>query len=122
VKFELVHDANVLLAETPIWDKRNGCLYWTSMFEGEIFEYNPASKTERKWSIGKRIGSAVPAEDPGVLFAALSDGMYRMDKASGVLSLIVSPEAGNEKNSYNDTRIDSTGRSLIAGLPDHFKK
>jgi sugar lactone lactonase YvrE len=120
MQFELAHDANVCLAETPIWDRRNNCLYWTDMFEGEIFEYHPASGAERKWSTGKRIGSAVPSEDPGVLFAALEDGMYRLDKESGVLSLIACPEPGNEKNCYNDTRIDSEGRIYTSSLAKSY--
>ncbi|MDR0453099.1 MAG: SMP-30/gluconolactonase/LRE family protein [Treponema sp.] len=120
MKFELVHDANVCLAETPIWDKRNNCLYWTDMFEGEIFEYNPASGAERKWSAGKLIGSAVPSENPGELFAALADGMYRLDKATGALSLIACPEPGNAKNRYNDTRIDSEGRIYTSSVANTY--
>jgi sugar lactone lactonase YvrE len=120
MEFELVHDANVYLAETPIWDKRNNCLYWTDMFEGEIFEYNPASGAERKWSTGKLIGSAVPSENPGELFAALADGMYRLDKETGALSLIACPEPGNAKNRYNDTRIDSEGRIYTSSVANTY--
>ncbi|MDR1252639.1 MAG: SMP-30/gluconolactonase/LRE family protein [Treponema sp.] len=120
MEFELVHDANVYLAETPIWDKRNSCLYWTDMFKGEIFEYNPASGEERKWSTGKLIGSAVPSENPGELFAALADGMYRLDKETGVLSLIACPEPGNTKNRYNDTRIDSEGRIYTSSVANTY--
>jgi sugar lactone lactonase YvrE len=117
VKFELVHDANVCLAETPIWDVRNKRLYWTDMFEGEIFEYDPATGNERKWTTGGRIiGSAVPAENPGELFTALEDGMYRLDKATGTLSLIADPDQGNTKNQYNDSRIDSEGRIYTSSL------
>ena len=116
MKFELVHDANVLLAETPIWDKRNKCLYWTDMFKGDIYEYNPVSKAERKWSTGKIIASAVPSENPLELFVALEDGMYRMDKETGALTLILSPEPGNDKNFHNDTRIDSEGRIYTSSV------
>ena len=120
MKFELAHDANVLLAETPIWDKRNKCLYWTDMFKGDIYEYNPVSKAERKWSTGKTIASAVPSENPLLLFVALEDGMYCMDKETGALTLIVSPEPGNEKNFHNDTRIDSEGRIYTSSVAKSY--
>ena len=116
MKFELVHDANVLLAETPIWDKRNKCLYWTDMLKGDIFEYDPVSGSEQTWPTGRIIGSAVPSENPGELFAALADGMYRLDKKTKNLSLIVSPEPGNTANFHNDTRIDSEGRIFTSTL------
>jgi sugar lactone lactonase YvrE len=90
------------------------------MFEGEIFEYNPASGAERKWSTGKLIGSAVPSENPGELFTALADGMYRLDKATGALSLIACPEPGNAKNRYNDTRIDSEGRIYTSSVANTY--
>ena len=32
MKFDLVIDANRELTETPIWDNRNGKLYWTDLF------------------------------------------------------------------------------------------
>jgi len=120
MKFELVHDANVFLAETPIWDRRNKCLYWTDMFKGDIYEYNPAAGLERKWSTGRVIGSAVPSENPDILFTALEDGMYRMDKASGALSPIVSPEPGNTKNFHNDSRIDSEGRIFTSTVAHSY--
>jgi sugar lactone lactonase YvrE len=117
MKFELVHDANVELAETPVWDKRNKKLYWTDLFKGEIFEYDPDTGAERKWSPGKDgIGSAIPSDDPDELFAALEDGMYRLDKRSGRLTLIADPEPGNDKNRYNDTRIDAAGRIFTSSV------
>jgi sugar lactone lactonase YvrE len=116
MEFKLIHDANVVLAETPVWDKRNGCLYWTDLFKGDIFEFNPSTKKERKWSTGKLIGSAVPSSDPGKIFAALEDGMYLLDKATGNLSLIADPEPGNSQNRYNDSRIDPRGRIFASSV------
>ncbi len=110
MEFKLLHDANVVLAETPIWDSRDKKIYWTDLFEGEIFAYDPVSGEEKKWSTGKLIGSAIPCEDDSILFAALDDGMYRMDKATSELELIADPEPDNWVNRYNDTRIDATGR------------
>jgi len=116
MKFDLVHDANVELAETPIWDNRNKCLYWTEMLAGNIFEYNPATKAEQKWPTGKIIASAVPSENPNELFVANIDGMHIMDKATGELTLLCAPEPGNGKNFHNDTRIDCRGRIFTSSV------
>jgi sugar lactone lactonase YvrE len=120
VEFKLIHDANVLLAETPVWDKRSACFYWTDLFEGEIHEYNPASKEDRKWSTGKWIGSAIPTSDPAKIFAALEGGMYLLDKETGKLSLIADPEPDNPQNRYNDARIDVRGRIFTSSVPKTY--
>jgi sugar lactone lactonase YvrE len=107
---------NVELAETPIWDPRNGKIYWTDLFPGDVYEYDPVTGKDRKWETGKMIGAAVPSEDPSELFVALEDGMYRMNKASGDLTLIANPEPGNDKNRFNDSRIDAAGRIFTSSV------
>jgi sugar lactone lactonase YvrE len=125
MEFKLIHDANVVLAETPVWDKRNARVYWTDLFAGDIHEYDPVSGEDRKWPTGKWIGSAIPASDPSKIFAALEGGMYLLDKETGKLSLIANPEPDNSKNRYNDARIDGRGRIFVSsvsktyGTPDY---
>jgi sugar lactone lactonase YvrE len=120
-KFEIARDANVVLAETPIWDSRLGALLWTDMFEGDIYEWCPASGKEKKWTTKKEsgakrlIGSAVPTDDETKLFVAVEDGFFVLDKTTGAMKLIANP-AGDDKLFYNDTRIDARGRIVGSSL------
>ncbi len=116
MKFELIIDSNIELAETPIWDHRNGKLYWNDLFTGDVFEFDPVTKQSRMWKTNKLIGSSIPCEDESKLFVMLEDGAYLLDKESGELTLIADPEPGNDKNRYNDTRIDAAGRIFASSV------
>ena len=115
--FELVHDVNVELAETPIWDSRNGCIYWTAMFEGKICEWDPVTKMERRWDSGGRlIGSAIPAQDISKMLVIMDGGAFLMDKATGKFDLIANPEPNKPQNRYNDSRVDARGRIFMSSV------
>lgn len=110
MKFELVVDAGVVLAETPIWDKRIGKLYWTDLFTGDVHQYDPVAKNEKVFATGKMIGSAIPCQREGKLLVILENGIFVLDQASGALELVADPNGGDEKNRYNDARVDAAGR------------
>ena len=115
--FELVNDVNVKLAETPIWDFRNGCIYWTALFEGKIGEWNPETNKERSWDTGcKWLGSAIPAQDESKLLVVMEGGAYLLDKETGEFSLIVNPEPHKPQNRYNDSRVDARGRIFMSSV------
>jgi len=117
MEFELVHDVNVELAETPIWDSRNGCLYWTAMFEGKVCEWNPVTKMERRWDTGGRwIASAIPAADKSKLLVVMEGGVFLLEKETGKLDFLVNPEPGKPQNRYNDSRVDGRGRIFISSV------
>ena len=121
MKFELVHDVNVKLAETPIWDSRNGCIYWTAMFEGKVGEWNPETMMERRWDTGgKWIGSAIPAQDISKLLVIMEGGAFLLDKESGKLELIVNPEPNKPQNRYNDSRVDARGRIFMSSVAKSY--
>lgn len=56
------------------------------------------------------IGSAIPCTDKNKLLCALDKGICLFDMESGTLDLVADPNEGNEKNRYNDTRVDAKGR------------
>ena len=121
MQFNLVHDVNVELAETPIWDNRNGCLYWTAMFEGKVGEWNPVTKMERRWdSGGKWIASAIPTKDISKLLVVMEGGAFLLDKESGKFELIAHPEPNKPQNRYNDSRVDPRGRIFISSVAKTF--
>jgi sugar lactone lactonase YvrE len=119
MKFKLLVDAGVTIAETPIWDNRIKKLYWTDTLEGDIHQLDPISGKEKVWSTGKAIGAAVPCDDENKLFCALEGGMYLLDLQSEKLDFIVDPEQ-QENYKYNDTRIDIRGRIFTSSVSIFF--
>ena len=116
MKFELVVDSGVTIAETPIWDNRIGKLYWTDLFSGDIHQYDPRTKADKAWGTGKLIGSAVPCEKLGEVLCVVEGGAYILNQSNGEMTHIADPENGNSKNRYNDSRVDAAGRVFISSV------
>ena len=83
MNFELAVNANVVLAETPIWDPRINKLYWTDLFEGTVHRYDPLTGQDESVETGSLIGSAVPTDVEDKLLVAVADGMMLLDFNSG---------------------------------------
>lgn len=125
MKFNLIIDSNLELIETPVWDKRLSCLYWTDLFSGDVHEFTPADKKDKAYPTGKMIGAAIPTSDPNVILCSLENGLHLLNKESGKITFLVNPEPGRDENRFNDTRVDAAGRVLMSsvskkyGTPDY---
>ncbi len=124
--FKLVVDSNLELVETPIWDERVKKLYWTDLFSGDVFAYDPATGENKTYKTGRIIGSAVPSKsDPGRLMVVIEGGLHVLDLASGKMTFVADPDKGNANNRYNDSRCDAKGRVFMSsvskkyGTPDY---
>ena len=116
MKFELLLDYGVELAETPIWDPRIGKWYWNDLFKGTVYRFTPETGKSEEWETGGMIGSAVPCKDPEKLLVVLENGAHLLDLATGELSFIVDPDKGIEHNRYNDSRVDAAGRLFMSSV------
>ena len=119
-EFQLIIDANVELAETPIWDDRVGKWYWTNLFSGDVHCFDPATGTDELFPTGKLIGSAIPTTDVSKLLVSLEDGLHLLDLCNGSLHFLIDPEHGNPNNRYNDTRVDARGRVFMSSVSKQY--
>ena len=114
--FKLLIDADVELAETPIWDSRVERWYWTDLFSGDVHCYDPKHGGETVHPTNSYIGSAIPTTDPEKLLVSLTNGLHILDLTNNSLKFIADPEHGNVQNRYNDTRVDSRGRVFMSSV------
>lgn len=115
MNFNLLIDAGVIIAETPIWDGRIQKLYWTDLFAGSVHRFDPKTKTDETCETGMQIGSAIPCDEPGFLLCALENGMYLLDFEQGELEFLFNPEK-REGYKFNDTRVDAAGRIFTSSV------
>ncbi len=118
--FKLAYDAQVVLAETPVWDPRIKKLYWTDLFKGTVHRFDPATRQDESVETNMLIGSAIPTYDVNRLLVAGDDGMMLLDFTTGQLELIVSPQPNTGEYRYNDTRCDSVGRIFTSTVSKKF--
>ena len=54
--FDIAIPSRVELAETPIWDDRRNCLYWTDLLGGQVHRFTPESRQDEARSEERRVG------------------------------------------------------------------
>ena len=103
------------LGEGPLWDPRDGVLYWVDSNGCRVRRLDPASGEVRDWPVPERIGSLALRES-GDAVIALKSGFHFLDFESGAATPIVDPEAGEERTRFNDGKVDRQGRFLAGSM------
>jgi len=110
-ELELVVDSRSILGEGPVW--HDDAFFWVDI-DGELLNrWDPATGATRSWTIGQKIGCAVPLTD-GRWIAGLHHGLAWIDLESGSVETICDPEADRSNSRFNDGKCDPAGR-LWAG-------
>ena len=104
---------NTLLGEGPVWDYRTQELWWVDIDNGLLHCYNPVQNNNRSYSLGQKIGAAIPCEQGGFI-VALENGIAFYDSDTERLEVITDPENHLPVNRFNDAKCDPAGR-LWAG-------
>jgi sugar lactone lactonase YvrE len=104
-----------VLGESPVWDERNGVLYWVDSLDNKAFRFDPKTGENRVYEVGQNIGSFVLRENGNALIG-LQDGLYSLDTSSGAMELMVDPEPELPGNRLNDAKADAKGRLWIGSM------
>jgi L-arabinonolactonase len=108
---ELVHRADNLVGECPVWHMREGALYWVDTRRALIQRLNGDGSVE-VWPMPQKLGSLVFREGGG-LVTATQTGFCTVDLKSGGLAdvrPIHDPEPDKPDNRLNDGKCDRRGR------------
>jgi sugar lactone lactonase YvrE len=97
-----------LLGESPLWDHHKKMIVWIDILRGEIHEYIPDKKLHRTLSVGEFVGSVGLCRG-GDLIAALHSGFGIINRSTGAIKKIASPEDDLD-NRFNDGKCDPAGR------------
>ncbi len=105
----LVLDARARLAECPLWSDGERRLYWVDIAGRAIHRFDPSTGGDEQWAVPAEPGCIALARSGG-LVAALRDGFYRFDPASGKLRKIADAPYDTGRMRFNDGRCDAAGR------------
>ncbi|MEX0686808.1 MAG: SMP-30/gluconolactonase/LRE family protein [Balneolales bacterium] len=106
---EVEFNTDAILGEGPVWDEEQEKLYWLDIISGELFRYDPASKTNTVYKIGEHVG-AVSMRRKGGLVMATQSGFSFFDPDTGRITVINHPESQIKSNRFNDGKCDPQGR------------
>ncbi len=106
------------LGESPFWDEASQTLYWVDIVGKRVQRYDPSTGEIARWSTAMHVSAAIPTER-GDVIAPMTNGLHRLDLASGETTPFVRPDtdAGNRSN---ETRTDPQGRLWLGTMCDNI--
>ena len=112
---ELASAEKATLGEGPIWDSRNGRLFWVDIMGGVINVLKPGTSNTRQIEVGEHIGCIALTAQPNTVVGALLSGWYWIDVETGAKQLIATTPAGAECR-FNDGAVDRAGRFWVGTM------
>jgi len=113
---ECVLEAGAVLGEGPVWDDRQGCLYWVDIVRRSINRW--ADGDCELWMMPTRVGCVGLRNDATSLVAGLETGFVFVDLAASRVHAIADPEPDLPGNRFNDGKVDSAGRFWAGTLDE----
>jgi sugar lactone lactonase YvrE len=112
-----VADVKAVLGEGPVWDPRDGALYWVDIKGKRIFRRHFESGEVTQWRPPFPICSLAPRESGGFV-AGSENGFAFIDFNTHAFILHANPEPERETNRFNDGKLDRNGH-FWAGTMDN---
>jgi sugar lactone lactonase YvrE len=117
VRIKALIDRPLTLAEGPVWDEREGVLWFVDVVEQLVLRLDPASRAIEEFVMPAQIGSLGLALDDR-LVVALRNGIHLFDPRSGDLEFLVHPEPLPVTNRLNDGKVGPDGNFWVGSLDD----
>lgn len=109
-KAEVFQRVPARLGEGPCWHPPRQTLWWIDILGQRFFEADLNGTPPRILECAQMIGAVVPTRSGG-LMAALRDGIYRVDPASGATQLFAAAPGHDPGHfRFNDAKVDPLGR------------
>ena len=120
LRIELIIDARAELGEGPLWDVAEQRLYWIDSLGAMVHSCDVDGGAPRSWRVPEHIGSLALRAKGGAI-AALRDGFYELDLATGGCRKLADPDPDKPRVRMNDGKVDRQGR-FVAGYMDYEER
>ena len=105
------------LGEGPVWDAREGALWFVDIKQHRVHRFDPTSGEKRSFDAPAQVGWVLPADDGGFL-AGLQTGLHRFDPDSGAFTLLMAVEPDRPGNRLNDATVAADGAVWFGSMDD----
>lgn len=110
-----VHKTISHLGEGPVWNERDGYLYYTDVHGGIIWRYDPESGKSEKYIEGdKKVGGFVFDEDGSITLMTHTGGVFKYNGKKYTEAFRIEMR---EDENFNDVIADPEGRIYSGTLP-----
>lgn len=108
------YDEPMLLGECPLWEPREGALYWIDIEGRAVHRYIEIQRQHTMWNLPSEPGCIARAESG--LVVAMRTGISTLDTRSGDLRQIAPAPFDGATQRFNDGRCDPMGRLWVGTI------
>ncbi len=116
MNIECIGEGRYDLGESPIWDPRDGVLYFVDCLARSIFRYDPRSGDTKRWDVACGYLGSLALRAGGGAILVMDDGFHAFDFETGATTAIAEPEAGQDELCFNDCKVDRQGRLIAVSM------
>jgi len=118
----IVPSANIL-GEGPLWNDRDGKLWWTDIHANRLHRYHLSSGAVETIEMPERLCSYAFLPEKGArILAAFETGLAYFDTDTKALEWITRPETPGSGRRFNDGRTDKQGRFWVGTMVENEAK
>ncbi|XP_062910618.1 regucalcin-like isoform X2 [Mobula hypostoma] len=115
VKIECVVSGRYSVAESPVWEEKDGTLLYTDITEQNVYRWNPVDNQVKKVHVDAPVGSVVPRNSGGYVLA-LGKKFAFLDWEKQVVTDITEVDSDKSNSRFNDGKVDPAGRFLAGTM------
>jgi sugar lactone lactonase YvrE len=112
-----VFEARAECGESPVWDPREGVLWWVDIHGRRIHRTRWPDVRDETWPAPGRPSCLALTKD-GSLVVAVERGLHTFDPQSGRFTQLAGCDDEPPTHRFNDGRCDRQGRLCIGTLPE----
>ncbi len=106
-ELEIIFEENLLVGESPVWDEKQGMLYFVDIRGKCFYRFDYKTGTYNKTDVGQLLGCLALCED-GDLLLGMEDGVYRYSEKTGKMTLAHKPTKIKGER-FNDGKVGPDG-------------
>jgi sugar lactone lactonase YvrE len=111
------------LGEGPLWNERDGRVWWTDILERRLHRFDPASGAADAVETPERLCSYAFLPGGGTrILAAFETGLAYFDVETRAVDWIARPETLGSGRRFNDGRTDRQGRFWVGTMVENEAK
>lgn len=103
------------LGECPLWDSKEGALYWIDILDKKVHCFNEVNQSYRYWRMPSEPGCIVKHID-GNLLVALRTGLMYLNLTTDKMTVLCKAPYNIHNTRFNDGRCDSKGRLWVGTI------
>lgn len=116
---KIITEKRAIIGECPIWNEKDGLLYYVCGAEKEICTYNP--KNDEIFSYKQDIAvSSIAFTKDGRMIAAREDGVFFLDRKSGKTERLY--DESTSLTRLNDAKVGPDGALYVGSIGERWLK